>query len=240
MSTGRAKGKHLPRMGEGSENLPDLADSVEPGSALGHKLGVSKRTMGAPSPIPGGEEHIVSPQSFRNRVPAPNANEIPDTPDQNAHGVPPGSHHGFTRAQLMRGKAAGRDADLFYADTRTPVRPIPVFVVESDDKQPVYRTASPRNLVAPVTGTDTASLPRLCGRNPERRYVLLLNESTNSDARIAQRPSDLLGGGGALLTYASNSYLKIETQDELYAVSVTGTAATISIIEVFEQKGSGR
>jgi hypothetical protein len=76
---------------------------------------------------------------------------------------------------------------------------------------------------------------RLCGRDPNRVDIRLLNESTSSDIRFATRPADLATGGGALLPWPSNSYLHLATQDELYAISADTGSPKISVIQTFEQ-----
>ena len=97
----------------------------------------------------------------------------------------------------------------------------------------VFLSSSPRHLtVAASTGADPT---RLCGRNPRRNRIGLLNEDTATNARFAQRPSDLVNGGGALLPWPNSAYLWLETQDELYAQS-TGAAVIVSVIEEFEQE----
>lgn len=237
--TGRARGKHSARIADGNtdegflKNAP--AGPVDPDSPEGHKLGMSKRVQGAPSPIPGGRNHILNAQTFRQRPEAPSPADFTDQPDQNAHGVPPESHNGDTRAQLMRGKRARDFPDQFYTEVPTPIRPIPVFVVENQDRGEVYRAAAPRQLKAPA-GADPIPL---CGRDPDRVQVLLLNEDAANAVRIAQTPADLGSNGGAILPANMSSYLRLTTQDHLYAFSPVGSAMTISIIQVFDHSGSG-
>lgn len=237
--TGRAKGKHTARTAQGVQDeayLKNLPVNVDPDSLEGHKLGMSKMVQGAPSPIPGGKDHLINAPVYRQRPEAPAPADFTDQPDQNAHGVPPTSHNGATRGQIVRGRQAEQQGDdQYYAATRPQPRPVPVFVVENQDKTPVYRTASPRKVVVPI---NTADPIPLCGRDPDRVEVMLLNEDPSNGVRFAVRPSDLDNAGGSLLPPAMGNYLKLKTQDSLYAVSNTGTAATVSVIQVFDTSGT--
>lgn len=236
--SGRGAGrKHAARTADGNQDEGFLkARAVDPDSPEGHKLGMSKRVQGAPSPIPGGRDHLLNAPVFRQRPEAPAPADFPDTPDQNAHGVPPPTHTGATRAQIMRGKNAGRQAEQYYTPTGAPVRPIPVWVVEQPDRGAVYRTASPRHLTVPDNTQDPIPL---CGRDPDRVQIMLLNEDPANGVRFAVTPGDLVDGGGALLPAGMGSYLRMPTQDSIYAISATGTAATISVIQVWDTQGSG-
>jgi hypothetical protein len=238
MPTGRARGKHdsPPRMGEGSDQIS--GDQVSPDSPLGREYGMSTRVQGAPSPIPGGKTHIVSPQTFQQKPAAPNPSDFTDLPVDNVHGVPPTSHNGYTRAQLTQGKLANRKpADQYYEAPRKPVIPIPVRIVETQNDI-VFRSAAPYNLVLNPQGTPSGET-RICGRDPKRHHVMILNESSAHNFRIAQRPTDLNNHGGALIPWPSNSYVKIYTQDELYAISDDTGSPQVSIIQVFDQPGTG-
>lgn len=229
----RARGKHAPRMGEGSEQI---TQGVDPDSPTGREYGMSSRVQGAPSPIPGGKDHISNAIAFRHKVPAPAPADFTDLPVDNLHGVPPGTGNEYSRAQLVRGKLANKSGpDQYYTPLPDPVRPIPVFVVENIDKGPVYRSASPRNVPIPVTGQQPVTL---CGRDPKREEVLLLNESATT-LRFGQNYNDVANGNGALLPASMGSYLRLKTQDTLYAVSTSSTAATLSIIQVFDTEGTG-
>jgi hypothetical protein len=220
-------------MGEGSAVL---TQGVAPDSSEGREYGMSDRVQGAPSPIPGGKEHIVQSPALRHKVPAPAPDEFTDVPVDNAHGVAPGTHTGLTRAQIVRGQLANQEPgpDQYYTPQAQPARPIPVYVVENEDKTPVYRSAAPRNIPIPATGGQPVSI---CGRDPKRVELLILNE-TNTTVRIGQTYNDASGGLGALLPASMTSYLKLKTQDTLYAMSTSSTAATLSVIQVFDQGGT--
>lgn len=208
------------------------AKPVKPGTPEGKQYGISDRVQGHPSPIPGGQKHVSNAPAVRHRVPVPPPD--PEIYMGNAHGVAPGSHTNAERADAQRGPNTVHSTmpRPRPQSTRERPQPIPVFVVEGADGT-VLRSAAPQHLTVPV---NTADPVRLCGTDPDRVEVMLLNESTTTDIRIAQRPSDLNAGGGALLPWPSNSYLTIKTQDRLYAVADSaGTTATISVIQVFER-----
>lgn len=219
MSTGRSKGRHTPRQ-----------ENIEPNTPEGDGIGASDRMQGTPSPIPGGRVHITNAPAMRQRVDIPAS--PPEVKDLNAHGVTPPTHTARDRADAMRGPNSPKQPHIPAYDTVDPGPvPVPVRLVEADRPR-VLRTSSHRKFaVQPSTGEAV----RLCGQDFDRTYVQLLNEDAANAIRVAQRPADLNSGGGTLLPAAATGYLKIDTQDELYAISANGSAPTISIIQVFEQ-----
>jgi hypothetical protein len=218
---------------KGRQQRQPKAEDIQPGSPEGRQLGLSDRVQGHPSPIPGGRPHIGNAPSVRHRVPTPPSD--PEVGMGNAHGVIPGSHTNAERADAERGPNTVH-ATMPKPKPHHPIErpaPIPVFVVQ-DAHNSVLRSAAPHSITVPVNTSDPV---RLCGRDTGRSAVMLLNESTSTDVRIAQRPSDLNNGGGALLPWPGNSYLKIPTQDELWAVTASSsTTAAVSIIQVFERE----
>ena len=200
-------------------------------------IGMSERTQGVPSPIPGGREHIQNAQTMRQQVPI--ADAWPETRDLNAHGVPPNSHTTRERAEMERGpNTVHRGRPQHHKAKEKPV-PVPVYIVQ-DGQPDIIRSAAPRHFVLPAASGANAGDPvRICGRDETRTEVMILNESTSSDIRFAQRPSDLGNGGGALLPWPSNSYVTIKTQDELYAISKDTGTPTISVIQIFERDMDG-
>jgi hypothetical protein len=218
----RAKGRNPQRQ--------PSAEDIKPGTPEGKQLGLSDRVQGHPSPIPGGRPHIGNAPAIRHTVPI--GPSEPEVSKGNAHGVIPGSHTNAERAEHERGpNTVHPPRPRPPAPAHERPTPIPVFVVE-DAHNDVLRSAAPRKITVPGNAAEAV---RLCGIDPSRSEVMLLNESTSTDVRFAQRISDLNGGGGALLPWPANSYQKIKTQDELYALSATGTAATVSVIQVFER-----
>jgi hypothetical protein len=213
------------------------AVTVDPDSGEGREIGMSDRMQGAPSPIPGGAVHVVNAESMRQHTPAPDA--PPEIKPINAHGVPPGSATTRERADLQRGtNGHSPPRPHVQPSGNPPPPPVPVYVVEMGDNGGMYRSSAPRSFLLPAASGAAAGDPvRLCGREATRRRILLLNESTSSDIRFAQRPSDLNGGGGALLPWPGNSYLTLHTQDELWAVSADTGTPKISIIQEFDLHG---
>ena len=148
-----------------------------------------------------------------------------------AHGVPNVSDGDETLARRERGDGK-YDAKVVKSEPVIKPSPVPVYIVEEGSGK-VIRTAYPRNITVPGTGNDPV---RLCGRDPRRVKIGLLNESTTTNVRFTQGIAEASQGLGALLPWPSTSYLFLETQDELYSLSVSSTAATVSIIETFEQE----
>jgi hypothetical protein len=226
----RSRGRH------GQPRPPVLPDTPE-----GDYTGESQRQYPGPlpdnSPIPGGAAggvHITNQPTVRQRVP------IPDARDEfrgiMAHGVPPDEHTTEEHAQRERGPNAVKVPRPAYEKQPEAVSPVPVYIVEGGGGGRPLRSSSPLNLTVQAS---TGEPVRLCGRDPGRARVLLLNEDTASNCRIAVRPSDLVNGGGALLSWATNSYLTLHTQDELYALSVTSSSLVVSVIQEFEIQGAG-
>lgn len=216
---------------KGRQQRQPTTEDIKPGTPEGRQLGLSPRVQGHPSPIPGGRPHISNAPAIRHTVPAPASD--PEIGMGNAHGVVPGSHTNAERAEGERGPNTVHAPRPQHRPVHDKPPPIPVFVVQ-DASNNVIRSAAPRTVTVP--GTGTADPIRLCGRDGTRSEVMILNESTSTDIRIGQRPSDLNNGGGALIPWPSNSYIKIKTQDELYAVSATATAAACSVIQIFERE----
>lgn len=218
---GRAQRKH-PRQ-------PPPA--VDPDSPEGRDIGASARTQGIPSPIPGGRRHIVNQPTVIQEVPIPAPRQ--EYRGDNTHGVMPESYTTRERAEFIRGPNEPKFHPIRYVPPFDPERPVPVYLVTRGSGTRVV-TSAPRHITVPATGDPV----RLCGLDLNRRQILLLNESTSNDVRFAQRLADLNNGGGALLKSNVTSYLKMSTQDELWAISANGTAATVSIIQEFEQEYS--
>lgn len=218
MSTGRARGKNHIRPAVIAPNTPE-----------GDGIGASDRMAADPSPIPGGRVHLENQPTIRQRTPVPDS--PPEIKDLNAHGVTPGTHTARERAEFQRGPNDLKPIrPAYYAPAVEPV-PVPVRIVESRSPS-VRRTSSHRTFGVPAAGGEPV---RLCGLDTNRVNILLLNESTSSNIRFAQSPRDLNNGGGSLLPWPGNSYIKLETQDELYAISADTGTPIISVIQEFEQ-----
>jgi len=185
--------------------------------------------------IPGGLNHIANPPVHQQKVPVPDY-KWPYYRDDLAHGVEPDGNLHDRDPRLTGGQKGAVKA--------TPVvprqSPVPVYLVESEGGPGTIRSANPRHITVPAS--TSAEPARICGKNEHRVEIMLLNEDTATDIRIAQRPSDLaldaqnsVITGGALVPWPLNSYMTIKTQDELYAIGRTGAGTPLlSVIEVFE------
>jgi hypothetical protein len=211
---------------------------VEPGSAEGRDIGLSDRELGDPSPIPGGETHLVNHQTMRQLAPTPVPR--PEFRGDMAHGVPPEKHSAHERAAAMRGPNSAHDPRPVPPHEpgphEHPVPPVPVTIVEQGRDTRPLRTSSHRRYQLPPAGSEAV---RLVGRNSGRVDLLMLNEDPTHNIRFAQRPSELdQPNAGTVLPATTSSYLRIRTQDELYGVSDDDASPFISIIEVFDKAES--
>jgi hypothetical protein len=209
---------------------------VDPESPEGRDIGMSKRTQGVPSPIPGGREHITQAPAVRREPPRPAPR--PEYHGQNAHGVPPGTFTSGDRADMMRGPHDVRSPQPRYGPTKEVVPPVPVYLVEQGSGPKPLRIAVPRHITVPGFNADPVLL---CGMDSGRNLVRLLNEDASTNIRFANNLTSLLqdpgsGGtpvsiGGALLPKSMTSYLAIETGDELWAICQSASStALVSII----------
>ena len=218
MSTGRASGKHRIR--------PAV---IQPDTPEGDGIGASARMTADPSPIPGGRIHLENEATVRQRTPVPDS--PPEIKDLNAHGVQPGDHTARERAEFMRGPNGIKPIRPAYDAPAVEPVPVPVRIVEARSPR-VVRSSSHRKISLQAS---TGEPVRLCGQDANRVNILILNESSSSNVRFAQTPRDLINGGGTLLPWSSNSYIKLETQDELYAISADSGTPAVSVIQEFEQ-----
>lgn len=210
------------------------SEEITPDSPEGRDIGLSDRTLGTPSPIPGGEQHLLNHQTMRQ--PVPTTLPRPEFRGTMAHGVPAGTHSAHERADAMRGPNTAHDPKPVLPKHRAPdpVPPVPVIVVEDGRGIRSLRSSSHRRYALPLAGTEPI---RLCGRNSDRVQILLLNEDDATGGRFAQSIADLISpDSGSLLPSAMGSYLRLTTQDELYAVSeAPDMSPYVSIIEVFDK-----
>jgi len=218
----RASGRH---------NHPRTNTDPEAATGEQAQIGASRRTQGVPSPIPGGRPHLSNAPAVRQQVPTPITR--PEVYGVNAHGVEPGSHTNRERAAAERG-APEPMVSLDYAQPGDPVAPVPVYLVETGGGGQVLRSSSARSLLLSAAGGEAVLL---CGVDPRRVEVLVLNESTSSDIRFGSTKADTETGTVALLPWPGNSYLKLKTQDELWAISADSGTPKISVIQVFEVAG---
>jgi hypothetical protein len=207
--------------------------TVQPGSPEGREIGLSDRVLGTPSPIPGGEHHLVNPQTVRQE-PA-TVQPRPEFRGTMAHGVPAGKHTAHERADAMRGPNTAHDPrPPAHARPTQRFDPVPVRIVASGRDVDALLSSSHVRKLVPVFGSEPV---RLVGRNSERLEVHLLNEDATTHVRFGHGPADLLVlHNGTVLPATTSSYTKFKVQDELWAISDadTGTGQYVSIIEVFD------
>lgn len=224
----RAAGKHGPR--QVLEDLIDATGLVDTGGPTEGQL--REEGVGEPREIPGGKNHLANPPLTHPPVPVPEQ-EWPYRRAVLAHGVPPDEAGRNYRDPRLTGGQRGKPARTEQPAPRAT--PVPVYIVEGEAGPGVVRSAFPRSVQCPAS--TSAEPVRVCGRNENRVEVLILNEDTATDIRFAANLSALAAGTGALLPWPSNSYVRLRTQDELYAIGATGTGTPrLSVIEVFEEQ----
>ena len=224
----RAAGKHGPR--QVIEDLVDATGLVDREQVTPGQL--REEGIGEPRDIPGGLNHMANPPVTHPPVPVPER-EWPYRRANLAHGVQPDEAGRNFRDPRLTGGQRGKPPKSAEAAPRAT--PVPVYIVEGEAGPGVVRSAFPRSVQCPAS---TSAEPiRVCGRNENRVEIHILNEDTATDIRFAANLSALAAGTGALLPWPSNSYVRIRTQDELYAIGATGAGTPrLSIIEVFEEQ----
>ena len=220
------------RKGTGRDPIAEIVDALGFGGLKPDEETAGEREeqgIGPDREIPGGLNHLGNPPVQRQAVPVPES-LWPYYRDDLAHGVEPDGK-AYDRDPRLSGGQHGAPPETKITPRQNPV---PVYLVEQDGGPGTIRSASPRHITCPAS--TNAEPARICGKNPYRVEVRLLNEDTATDIRFAQRPSDLTGGGGALLPWPANTYLSLPTQDELYCIGATGAGTPLlSIVEVFDQ-----
>lgn len=229
--SGRASGRRKARTGEVVKGVN--RDSYDPGpnSGEGNAIGESELTDPAGSPIPGGQNHIVNYETVAHPVPSPAPPPAYD--GMMAHGVP--AEPRSDAMQIAAERGSGRKAPPpRVAPEPNPDHRVPVYLVENPYGRKSIRTTNPSQVTVPNSASD----PKLiCGTNPNRVRIGLLNEDQATNVRFAKTQAELVNGGGALLNWVSSSYLWLHTQDELFAVTVSSTLnVVVSVIEEFEQE----
>lgn len=221
---GRAQGRKMPR-----------PVTVDPDGPEGREIGMSSRTVAAPSPIPGGETHIVNYPTERQRVP------VGDSPAEygamEAHGVPPSDETFRDRAESERGPNS--HTPITVAPAQKPFKrpdPVPVYIVTEGAGTRPLRIATPRHIS--VHGFNGDPVP-VVGVDDRRTKVRLMNNDSTNDIQIGTDLTALVQDsanptktiGGSLLPHGMTNYLDIETQDELWAIALTAsTPVTLNMI----------
>lgn len=225
-------------------NSPRKPVAAEPGTPEGDEIGASERTEfgkygGA---IPGGAPpHQVNREVMRQKTPI--ADDLPEGRGMMAHGVPAGTHTAHERADAMRGpNTTHQPVPVYRKPTDTPL-PVPVYLVERGSGAKPLKTLATDHFTIPPAGSDPV---RIAGRDKTRHRMLMLVETAAGAAgappqgiRFDHEVGNLTLGGGALLRAGAVSYLKIEFNDELFAVSTDSSACVLSVIFLYEVPGGG-
>jgi len=199
---------------------------------------LASREFGVPqADIPGGVRHLVNPPTIVDSPP-PKRQRPADYHKE--HGVPPddwGPYEPTPDATEKHGTVTIVPEPKY--DDAVPVR-----VVQEAGKDRKIRVTSAFNInVRAASLTNEPS--RICGRDPDRVEIGLLNEDATTDIRICEKLDDLqvastagtgAAGQGALIWHGTNSYTWIKTQEQLFAITTSTTlAARLSVIIVTEQ-----
>lgn len=209
-------------MGDTGEYAPSSEERITaPGT------GPVKPGDWAVADLPGGKAHIVNPQTRSVR---PTQSTIRPVDEHKQHDVPPLDW--ATEYDLP-------EYDITGADVRARLREgpeeyghvpeaVPVYMVERPgDEHPVLKIAEPQIVaVAPSGSTPT----RLCNEDRRRVRISLLNTDTTNNVQFGREQDTVLEGRGAILAHGATSYLHLEHQGDLWALSVAGTAVSLSVI----------
>lgn len=191
---------------------------VVAGTPAGDEIGMSDRTAGATSPIPGGRDHITNAPTARQYVPI--AVSEPEYGGLQAHGVPPSAHTFRERAELERGPNDFKPQIPTYTVPAAAVVPIPVSVVEPAWGDRALRTLAGDTFTVPAAGTPAI---RIAGRDHARSHILLLVETPAGSTSV---PAPATPSVPATTVPAQNP--------NAYPVQVVITAAgaTITVVTV--------
>jgi hypothetical protein len=226
----RARGKATGR-DPVSAALDDIRRIIGADGEDGTEPGVRRQEgIGEPRDIPGGLNHIANPPVKHQAVPVPEP-EWPYRQSMLAHGVPPDEHGRHDRDPRLTGGQRG-------AAPVTPAAPpppaaVPVYIVEKTWRDRPQAVADTRRVTLPVAGGEPAMI---CGANPARSLVQLLNENSTHNARFGQLRELTYDGangvitGGSRLPAGATGYTVFRSQDELYATSEDSTQVVISVI----------
>lgn len=225
----RARGKHTPRE-------PVAVDSGE-----GRQIGMSDRLVSDRSPIPGGQQHITNHPTVRQNVPVPVSDK--EYGGLEAHGVPAGPGTTQERAEHERGPNQVKAVRPHFAKEQNTPIPIPVYNVRPAGGKRPLSTMATDTFAIPAAGTAAV---RIAGRDKDRTHILLLVETPPGATfgaprgiRVDHEVSNLDTGKGALIPTGASSYLKMECNDELFAVSTDASTCQLSVIYLYEVAGAG-
>jgi hypothetical protein len=212
-----------------------------PDTGAGDEIGMSARVAGATSPIPGGLNHVTNAPTAKQSVPIPISK--PEHGGLMAHGVPPDAHTFRERSDVERGPNSHKPPTPKYAPTGKTVTPIPVSIVEPAWGDRALRTLAADTFTVPAAGVEAI---RIAGRDHARSHICLLVETAAgaggaapTGIRIDHEVGNLDVGKGALIRSGAVSYLKLDCNDEMFAVSNDGSACTLSVIYLYGIAGAG-
>lgn len=228
----------------GRKNTP-REPVIVPDSGEGREIGLSDRTGAkGTSPIPGGSTggpHIVNPETMRQKTPVPA--DLPEFDGIMAHGVPPGTHTAHERGEHMRGPNEVKQPVPAYRKQPDLPPAVPVYLVERGSGSKPLKTLAADVFTIPAAGSDPV---RIAGRDKTRHQILLLVETAAGTGgaapqgiRIDHEVGNLTLGKGALIRAGGTSYLKMDFNDELFAVSTDSGVCTLSVIFLYGVPGGG-
>lgn len=177
--------------------------------------------------LPGGKTHIVNPQT---RAVRPSESTVRPVDEHKQHDVPPIDWATEYDAPAYDITGADERARLRGAPEEYQHLPqaVPVYTVEGPfDTGPVLKVAEPQIVTVAVAGSTPT---KLCNQDRRRVDVALLNNDTANDVQIGREQDTVLDGRGAIIAHGSTSYVHLEHQDELWALSVAATAVKLSVI----------
>jgi len=211
-AAGRARARRPPK--------PPAADSPQ-----GRDIGLDDRQ------IPSGIPHLVQEQTVAAKPAVPERPPIFRGDMQ--HGVPAiaGVDDNFTDPddKITPGHEARRHGSqpVRYQLPPPDPDPLPVYIVERSKKIPVRREALMGSITVAAQGGEPT---RICSTDPNRVQISLLNEDPVNIIRFASTQTALSSGDAAALPAVTNSYLRIRTQGELWAVVAAAATAKLSVI----------
>ena len=224
----RAAGRQAAR--KGTPRQPVVSDEEA------RDIGMSPRQSPDGSPIPGKDLHVTSPQTHATEPPI--QAHKPPFRGMMAHGVPAETEDYEHHDRTPMGSALP-DRVTKPAEPR-PVIPIPVYVVEGPEAggRALLR-AVVRRLTLPAVGS--ADPIQVAGQDSTMKKIRILNEDTSHAGRWAHELSNLVSLQGALIPISpaagQRTYLEIETQDSVYAISNDSGSPIISVIIEYDARG---
>jgi hypothetical protein len=152
-----------------------------------------------------------------------------------SHGVPidvenPPNHGRIAPSAIARHGHEATDIPHHEAPEVEP-DPVPVYIVErAGGGKGLLKTAM-NSETLPVSGSDPQ---RIIGQDLKRVRIGLINEDSTHHARFDTDLGDLARGRGSILPAGATSYLWLETQDSIFAVSNDSSTVKISFITEYE------